>query len=283
MRNYGQYNATLCGVRAARYNVIVTLDDDLQNPPGEIPKLLAKINEGYDVVYGTPAQSRHSLWRRFSSMTVRVILRHLLRAEMANEISAFRAFRTNLRDAFSDYRSPFVSLDVLFTWATTRAISVTVQHHAREHGTSKYSFAHLFAVAMNLMTAYSLLPLRLATINGVLCVLLGTLVLIGLFIHQLIFAYGFGGISLIAAMMCFLSGAQLISIGVLGEYLARIHSTAMSQPPYVIRNKAVSHVAKVGQNINEIDCTAAGWKPALQLEAQTSFVVPQQTGSLRSN
>ncbi len=245
MRNYGQHNAILCGLRAARYDVVVTIDDDLQNPPFEIPRLLEKISAGYDVVYGTPAKYQQSLWRALSSTTVRAILRLLLQSDTVESISSFRAFKTNLRDAFSDYRSPFVSLDVLFTWATTKVTSVTVEHKTRQFGQSKYSFGRLLAVAMNLMTAYTLLPLRLATVNGLFCLLLGTLVLIALFVHQVVFGYGFGGISLVAAMMCFLSGAQLIAIGVLGEYLAKIHSTAVAQPPYVIKNKSISHDLKV--------------------------------------
>jgi hypothetical protein len=85
-----------------------------------------------------------------------------------------------------------------------------------------------------------LLPLRLAAINGVICLAIGAVVLVGLFIHQMIFAYGFGGVSLLAAIICFLSGVQLISIGVLGEYLARIHASSISQPPYLIKSKQLN-------------------------------------------
>ncbi|HEY9732153.1 MAG TPA: glycosyltransferase family 2 protein [Drouetiella sp.] len=241
MRNYGQQNALLCGIRAARHEVIVTLDDDLQNPPSEIPKLLSKLVDGYDVVYGTPAVYRQSFLRSVTSRAVRALLRSVLKVEAALDISSFRAFRTCLREGFSDFRSPCSSLDVLLTWATTKATAVTVEHHSREFGKSKYSWCHLMGVAVNLMTSYSLLPLRLAAINGAICLAIGSIVLVGLFVHQMIFAYGFGGVSLLAAIICFLSGVQLISIGVLGEYLARIHASTISQPPYLIKTTQFSY------------------------------------------
>lgn len=240
MRNYGQQNAILCGIRAARYEVIVTIDDDLQNPPAEISKLLSRLAEGYDVVYGTPAVYCQSFLRSITSKAVRSLLRNVLKVEAALEISSFRAFKTRLRDGFSDFRSPCSSLDVLFTWVTTKATAVVVNHRSREFGESKYSWCHLCGVAINLLTSYSLLPLRLAAINGVICLAIGAVVLVGLFIHQMIFAYGFGGVSLLAAIICFLSGVQLISIGVLGEYLARIHASSISQPPYLIKSKQLN-------------------------------------------
>src|SRR5947208_3194774 len=96
MRNYGQHNALLCGIRAARTEVIVTLDDDLQNPPEEIPKLLDKLSEGHDVVYGTPAKGQHGLWRNLASWITKLALQSAIGAETARYVSAFRAFRTDL-------------------------------------------------------------------------------------------------------------------------------------------------------------------------------------------
>jgi undecaprenyl-phosphate 4-deoxy-4-formamido-L-arabinose transferase len=117
MRNYGQHNALLCGIRAARHEVVVTLDDDLQHPPEEIPKLIHKLAEGYDVVYGTPERRQHGLWRNLVSLLTRWMLRSTLGSKVPNDFSAFRALRTRTRDAFEQYRSPFVSIDVLLTWA----------------------------------------------------------------------------------------------------------------------------------------------------------------------
>ncbi len=117
MRNYGQHNALLCGIRAAKHEIVVTLDDDLQHPPEEIPKLLYKLGEGYDVVYGTPEKKQHGFWRKLASLITRWTLRSAFGSQTAFDVSAFRAFRTRTRDAFERYHSPFVSIDVLLSWA----------------------------------------------------------------------------------------------------------------------------------------------------------------------
>src|SRR5262249_15996707 len=120
MRNYGQHNALLCGIRAAKHEVTVTIDDDLQHPPEEIPKLLNKLIEGYDVVYGTPQRDEHSLWRNLASKLTKMVMQNALGAKTARDISAFRALRTQVRNAFENYQSPFVSIDVMLTWGTSR-------------------------------------------------------------------------------------------------------------------------------------------------------------------
>src|SRR6476646_6918358 len=99
MRNYGQHNALLCGIRTAKYEIIVTMDDDLQHPPEEIPKLLAKLAEGYDVVYGTPVQDQHSFWRNRASQITKLALQGAMGVETARKVSAFRAFHTQVREA----------------------------------------------------------------------------------------------------------------------------------------------------------------------------------------
>ena len=110
MRNYGQHNALLCGIRATRCSLIVTMDDDLQHPPEEIPKLLAVLDQGYDVVYGRPAQEQHGLMRDLASLTTKLALQNLMGAEIARQVSAFRAFRAEVANAFSHYEGAFVSI-----------------------------------------------------------------------------------------------------------------------------------------------------------------------------
>jgi undecaprenyl-phosphate 4-deoxy-4-formamido-L-arabinose transferase len=143
MRNYGQHNALLCGIRAARFDTIVTMDDDLQNPPAEVPKLLAKLDEGLDVVYGTPQMEQHGLLRDLASQMTKMALQGAMGAQTARSVSAFRAFRTRLRGAFHEYRSPYVSIDVLLTWATTRFAAIKVQHDPRRIGKSNYTMRQL--------------------------------------------------------------------------------------------------------------------------------------------
>ena len=155
MRNYGQHNALLCGIRAAKTDIIVTLDDDLQHPPEEIPKLLEKLAKGHDVVYGTPVKGQHGLWRNLASWITKLALKSAIGAETARHVSAFRAFRTDLREAFATYQSPFVSIDVLLTWGGGRFTAVPVRHDARVIGASNYTFRKLLIHALNMMTGFS--------------------------------------------------------------------------------------------------------------------------------
>src|SRR5207253_8262951 len=123
-RNYGQHNALLCGIRAATCDLIVTIDDDLQNPPEEILKLLDKLDDGYDVVYGWPEKEQHSFWRILASHITKASLQLAMGAGVARKVSAFRVFRTQLREAYAAYHGPHVCLDVLLTWATTRFAAI---------------------------------------------------------------------------------------------------------------------------------------------------------------
>jgi glycosyltransferase involved in cell wall biosynthesis len=136
------------------------LDDDLQNPPEEIPRLLAKLNEGNDVVYGTPQQEQHGLWRDLASRITKIALQKSMGVDTARNVSAFRVFRTQVREAFFDYRSSFVSIDVLLTWGTTRFAAVKVQHAERTVGQSNYTFGKLVTHALNMMTGFSTWPLQ---------------------------------------------------------------------------------------------------------------------------
>ena len=178
MRNYGQHNALLCGIRAARYEVIITMDDDLQHPPEEIPKLLTVLSHGYDVVYGTPQQEQHGLGRDWASLATKMALRNIVGAEIARQVSAFRAFRRQVTNAFRQYEGAFVSIDVLLTWGTNRFAATQVRHEARKQGTSGYTFRKLVTHSMNMMTGFSTVPLQFASIVGFFFTLFGVGILI---------------------------------------------------------------------------------------------------------
>ena len=219
MRNYGQHNALLCGIRMAQNEVIVTLDDDLQHPPEEVPKLLAKLAEGYDVVYGTPHEQQHGLWRDMSSRMTKLALQSAMGAETARMASAFRAFRTSLRDAYVDYRSPSVSIDVLLTWGTTRFGAVPVRHDPRRVGVSNYGFRKLVNHAFDMMTGFSTWPLQLATVVGLTFALLGLVLLAYVLLNYVIHGGSVPGFTFLASLIAIFSGAQLFTLGMIGEYL----------------------------------------------------------------
>lgn len=235
MRNYGQHNALLCGIRAARHDIIVTMDDDLQNPPEEIGRLLAKLAEGHDVVYGTPKAEQHGLWRDLASMITKLALQSAMGAETARMASAFRAFRMHLRAGFAGYQSPFVSIDVLLTWATTKFAAVEVRHEPRAIGASNYSFRKLVRHAMTMMTGFSVLPLQLASVMGFCFTLFGAGIFIYVVGRYLVAGSTVAGFPFLASIIAIFSGAQLFSLGIIGEYLARMHFRVMEKPTYCVQ------------------------------------------------
>jgi glycosyltransferase involved in cell wall biosynthesis len=233
-RNYGQHNALLCGIRAARFGRIVTMDDDLQNPVSEISKLLTKLDEGYDVVYGTPGRQQHGFLRNLASTMTKVALQNVMGAETARNVSAFRAFRTRLREGFKQYNSPHVSIDVMLTWATANFTSIEVKHLPREMGRSNYTVGKLVSHAFNLVTGFSTLPLQLASVIGFVFTLFGMGVLVWVLGRYLVAGTTVPGFPFLAAIISIFSGVQLFALGIFGEYLARIHFRTMDRPPYVI-------------------------------------------------
>jgi undecaprenyl-phosphate 4-deoxy-4-formamido-L-arabinose transferase len=235
MRNYGQHNALLCGIRSATYDVIVTIDDDLQNPPEETVKLLDRLDAGFDVVYGTPETESHGLWRDLASRVTKIALQSTMGAATARKVSAFRAFRTGIREAFATYAGPFVSIDVLLTWGTTRFEAVVVQHDPRRIGTSNYTFRKLVTHALNMMTGFSTLPLQFASITGFFFMLFGVGSLIYVVGRYLIQGTTVAGFPFLASQIAIFSGAQLFALGVIGEYLARMHFRMMERPTYAVR------------------------------------------------
>lgn len=237
MRNYGQHNALLCGIRAARYDTIVTLDDDLQNPPEEIPKLLVKLREGFDVVYGTPVRQQHALWRNIASTATKLALQEAIGAHVARQVSAFRAFRTRMREAFADYRGAYVSIDTLLTWGTTKFAAVHVLHAPRTVGTSNYTFRKLLAHSMNMMTGFSTLPLRIATYIGFAFTLIGLAVLAVVIFRYFTVGDSVPGFPFLASIIAIFSGAQLFALGIFGEYLARVFVRITEAPPYIVRDQ----------------------------------------------
>lgn len=235
LRNYGQHNALLCGIRAARYNTIVTMDDDLQNPPEEIPKLLTKLAEGWDVVYGTPEVRQHGLWRNLASRVTRWTLQSVVGAFNAQNVSAFRAFRTQIREAFQHYHGPFVSIDVLLSWGTSRFSALRVRYDIRRQGLSNYTFRKLASHAIDMMTGFSTWPLRLASFVGFAATLFGIAVLIYVIFRYFIAGGSVPGFPFLASIIAIFSGAQLFGLGIMGEYLARMHFRAMDRPTYAVR------------------------------------------------
>ena len=231
MRNYGQHNATLCGVRLAHYEITVTMDQDLQHRPEDIPLLLTKLEDGYDVVYGAPQKLPQGLLRNLMTAGIKQILARVIGLPSVRNVSAFRAFRTNLREAFANFQSPTLILDVLLSWGTTRFTSVPVNIAQAEK--TSYTFRMLVRTATLILIGYSTLPLRFASWIGFVMTIFG----LGVFIYVLVVYFAAGslpGFPFLASIIALFSGAQLFALGIFGEYLARMFERSMDRPTYVI-------------------------------------------------
>jgi glycosyltransferase involved in cell wall biosynthesis len=233
-RNYGQHNAILAGIRAARGEYIVTLDDDLQHPPESIPDLVAKIKQGFDVVYAPPILEQHGVFRNLASQITKKVLQGAMGAETAKHVSAYRIFKTQLRDAFVQCQNPAINIDVLLTWGTTKFTICPVHHDERHFGKSGYTTRKLVRHAFNMMTGFSTAPLKFASFLGFIFAAFGFLILIYVFYQYLMSGNVVPGFPFIASIVAIFSGIQLLALGIMGEYLARMHQRAMEKPCYVI-------------------------------------------------
>ncbi len=234
MRNFGQHNALMCGFHHVRGEIVVTMDDDLQNPPEEIPKLLDALEEsGNDLVYGRYGKKHHAGWRNLGSRTILAFYRFVFKTNIGP--TSFRAFRVNLLPSLLDYHLNYTYIDGLLNWSTRRIGEVDVMHETRKVGRSGYRMSTLLLLASNLFTNFSILPLQLVSLVGFTSALLGTLgalfYLLQYFVNQLIVP-GFATIIIVALVI---GGLQMLALGIIGEYLGRMHLNLNRKPQFVVR------------------------------------------------
>jgi glycosyltransferase involved in cell wall biosynthesis len=233
MRNYGQHNATLCGLRLSCFDVTITMDDDLQHAPEHIEKLAGKLSEGHDVVYGVWSERKQGFWRAaFAAMTKRAVA-WVMGAGSVRDIGAFRAIRTSVRRAFAGFDGDEVLLDVLLSWGTSRFASVRVEEAERAGGTSNYTLWKLVRVSLLVLTSYTTAPLRIANVVGLCFTLFGG----ATFLRVLYVYFWLGsvpGFTFLAATILLFGGVQLFALGIIGEYLARIFNRTTGRPPYAV-------------------------------------------------
>jgi undecaprenyl-phosphate 4-deoxy-4-formamido-L-arabinose transferase len=245
MRNYGQHNALMCGFQHARGEYVITMDDDLQNPPEEIPKLLTTMEAtGADLVYGSVDVKKHAAWRNLGSALVNFFFRLVFRSRVT--VTSFRAIRRRLVRSILPYSLNFTYIDGLLAWNTQRVAAVPVEHHPGGRGGSSYSLGKLVVLALNLFTNFSLLPLQLVSAIGFLAAGFG-LVLGGYYLVQyLVSNISVPGYASIIIAVFVLGGLQLLSLGVMGEYLGRLHLNVNRKPQYTVR-RVLGHRARRGK------------------------------------
>lgn len=234
--NYGQHSALLCGIRASNHEIIVTIDDDLQNPPEEIPKLVQLLlAENNDVVYGYPTNESRGFMRKQASAITKIALKGAMGVENARYVSAFRAFHTKIRESFSHYHNTVVNIDVLLTWGASRFASVKVNHEQRHSGKSGYTLSKLLNHAFNMITGFTTLPLKIASYIGFIFSAFGFIILAYVLFNYLLSGKAIAGFTFLASTIAIFSGAQLLALGIVGEYLARMYLRTMEKPAYHVK------------------------------------------------
>ena len=234
-KNFGQHNAIIAGISYAKNDYVVTIDDDFQNPPKEIKRMVAHlIQNNLDLVYGSPIKIRHNYTRKIMSKTIRSFLFHVLKVKNVNEISSFRIFKRKILDTSSANVSE-ISIDSLLNWTTDHIGYIKVDHNERITGTSNYNFRKLFFFALNTIISYSVKPLKIATYFGILIFGIGAALLVFILGKYLLYGTEVPGFTTTASLIILFSGTQLIILGVIGEYLARMHLNIMNKPAFVVR------------------------------------------------
>jgi len=196
---------------------------------------LAKLNEGYDVVYGVPRVRRQGWWKNLASGAVKRLMSWSLGLRVVRDISAFKVLRSDLRQGFRT-TGPDVVVDALLTWVTLRTASVEIDEAPRTHGGSNYSLGKLIRVALLVITNYTTIPLRMASITGFIFTILGFFVLV--YVLYVYFALGsIPGFPFLASVFTIFSGVELFAIGIIGEYLARVFERSSGRPMYTVRER----------------------------------------------
>jgi undecaprenyl-phosphate 4-deoxy-4-formamido-L-arabinose transferase len=245
-RNAGQHNAIMAGLHYAQGDFIILMDDDGQTHPSQLPKLLAKFDEGYDVVYGYYPDKKHSAFRNFGSWVNYTTVRILIGKPKDLRTSSYCLMRKYVRDSLIQYPAQYSHMQglVLRTVAPSKIASVPIQHFDRAYGTSNYSLKKLLALWSNI-AGFSIVPLRIAKRCGIGISLLGIIGTIVLLIRKLVHpATVLGWTSMIVAIF-FFSGILLFTIGMVGEYVGRMFLAMGNYPQYVVREVHTSDPARI--------------------------------------
>ena len=235
-KNFGQHAAIFAGLSQANYNFIVTMDDDGQHPVNRILDLVSPLCEGFDVVYGVANKKEHNFLRNTLSKLIKFLIFKSMKIDNARNLSAFRAFKKTAVDGieFRDLTSAIV--DVVLNWNTNKFHTIKVDMSKRSIGKSNYNSFKLIKFAIQMITGYSIRPLRLATFAGLLTFFASFIILISLIIQTLKGEIVVAGYASLSLFILFLGAIQLLTLGLIGEYLGKVHEKSMGKPLYLIKS-----------------------------------------------
>lgn len=234
-KNYGQHSAIMAGLTFCKGEYVVLMDDDMQNPPEEVSKLIHKIEKGYDVVCGARQEYRQNAFRKFGSSLNNQMFNIMLDKDKGLIMSNFLVMRKYIVKELIKYDGPYPYIQGLILRTTRNVTHVLVEHQKREVGKSNYNLLKLLRLWTNGLTNFSIKPLRISTFLGTFFALVGFIVSLVLFIRKIVNpSIQLGWTSLMVTIV-FLSGVQLISIGMLGEYIGRLFMFQNKSPQFVIK------------------------------------------------
>ncbi len=234
-RNFGQHQAIFAGFQAARGQVMVTLDADLQNPPEEIPRLVAKLEEGYDTVGGWRENRRDSLFRRLPSQLVNYVMSRVTGVKLRDYGCMLRAYRREVVDSINQCQESSSFIPALANLFSQRVTEIPVGHAERERGKSKYGIIKLLRLNFDLMTGFSNLPIHLVGFTGVAIALLGFFLGIFLFVRRFFVGPEVEGVFTLFAILFVFVGLNTLGLALVGEYVGRIYREVRGRPRFVIR------------------------------------------------
>lgn len=235
--NAGQHNALMAGFQQARGKIVVTMDDDLQHAPSDIPALVRQIELGHDLAYANFRSRQHPLWKIAGSRLNNAVAARLMNKPRDLYLSPFRAFSAAIRDEILLYRGPYVYVDGLLLAVTRNIASVDVDHHERYAGDSRYGMKKSISLWLKMATSFSILPLRITSIVGMAFAGLGFLFAVLLIIQKFTLNMMPVGWSSLIVTVLIIGGIQLLALGMLGEYLGRVLLTLNGRPQYVVAER----------------------------------------------
>jgi undecaprenyl-phosphate 4-deoxy-4-formamido-L-arabinose transferase len=236
-RNFGQHMALFAAFGYARGDIIVTIDADLQNPPEEIPKLIAKIEEGYEVVGTYRKKRKDSLFRRIASIIVNKITSRLVGVKLKDYGCMLRAYRRNIIDQLNMCTESSSFIPALANTFAKKIVEIEVEHEERKKGTTKYSIFRLLRLNFDLMTSFSLLPIQVIGVLGVIIALLGLIFAVFLIIRRFVVGPEVEGTFTLFGILFFFIGIQIFALGVIGEYVGRIYQEVRRRPRFVVKRE----------------------------------------------
>jgi len=235
-RNFGEHNAVMAGLNIVRGDFVVIMDDDFQNPPEEVIKLVSEVRKGYDVVYSQYPEKRDSLFRNLGSYLNGKMARVILNKPANLYLSSFKAMNRFLVNEIITYKTPNPYLDAIILKITRNIGTVMVRHDHRRTGTSGYSLKKLTALWGDMVVSYSLIPLRILAVIGFILTLLGIYSVADMLVRNLLPELtDLSDLEELTSVTLFFRGFQLFALGIVGEYVGRIYLKLNQEPQFIIR------------------------------------------------